>query len=180
MTDACGVGHIGRRVELGPAERRLAEYLAKARHAANRRSGVRDARVGPQSSAETDLEGIAAELAFCKLFNAYPDLGEDARPPFDARLPLDGVYLRVDVKATRYRSGRLLAVPGKATKAERPDAYALVVGAFPGPYEFRGFLAADELLRPTRLTDLGHGPTYSAAQAELVELSKLAIVRQGR
>jgi len=157
---------IGTKVVLNNAEQRLAQYLAKARYAKNRQTNTKDMKVGPQDCETTDLEGIAAEIAFCKMCNVYPDLQLENRPMYDAVLP-DGTT--VDVKATRYRSGRLLAVPGKLDKCEGLESYSLVVGEFPGPYEFRGFLKREDLLRPERLTDLGHGPTYAATQEELRE-----------
>jgi hypothetical protein len=155
---------IGKSVVLNEAEQRLAKYLAKARYVKNRQSNTNDGKVGPQTCGETDLEGIAAEIAFCKMHNIYPDLQLEGRPPHDAILA-DGTT--VDVKATKYRSGQLLAVPGKLNKSEGLDSYSLVVGEFPGPYEFRGFMKREDLLQLERLTDLGYGPTYAAQQKEL-------------
>lgn len=157
---------IGTKTTLNEAEQRLAKFLAKSRYMQNRKSNTKDGKVGPQDCETTDLEGIAAEIAFCKMTNVYPDLQLDERPDFDATLPCGTT---VDVKTTRYRSGRLLAVPGKANKSDDLDAYSLIVGEFPGPYEFRGFMRSDDLLRQERLTNLGHGPTYAADQKELVE-----------
>lgn len=157
---------IGNKIVLNEAEQRLAKYLAKARYMKNRQTGTKDLKVGPQDCEQTDLEGIAAEIAFCKMTNVYPDLQLEDRPPHDAVLA-DGTT--VDVKATRYRSGRLLAVPGKLDKSDGLHSYSLVVGEFPGPYEFRGFMKREDLLRPERLTDLGHGPTYAAQQDDLKE-----------
>ena len=157
---------IGTKIVLNNAEQRLAKYLAQARYAKNRQVNTKDMKVGPQDCETTDLEGIAAEIAFCKMYNVYPDLQLEDRPMYDAVLH-DGTT--VDVKATKYRSGRLLAVPGKLDKCEKLQSYSLIVGEFPGPYEFRGFLSREDLLRPERLTDLGHGPTDAAPQDELKE-----------
>ncbi len=145
---------------LNKAEQKLARYLAAERHAMNRRAGAGNRRVGPQSDEQTDLEGIAAEIAFCRVMNVYPDTSLDGRPAYDAQIGLR----RVDVKATTYQNGKLIAVPWKAENP--PDAYALVVGTFP-EYRVAGWLPADRLLVHERLTDLGHGPTYAAEQSEL-------------
>lgn len=157
---------IGDSVLLNDAEQRLAKYLANARYMKNRQTSTKDMKVGPQTCQDTDLEGIAAEIAFCKIANVYPDLQLEERPSYDAIFS-DG--MTVDVKATKYKSGRLLAVTGKINKSEGLDAYSLMVGQFPGPYEFRGFMKREDLLQPGRITDLGHGPTYAARQEDLTE-----------
>lgn len=157
---------IGTKVQLNEAEQRLAKFLAKARYEKNRSTNTKDGKIGPQDCSVTDLEGIAAEIAFCKMTNVFPDMQLEERPAFDATLHCGTT---VDVKATKYKNGRLLAVPGKVDKCAGLDVYSLIVGEFPGPYEFKGFMKSEDLLRQERLTDLGHGPTYAADQKELVE-----------
>jgi hypothetical protein len=156
---------IGELAYLTEPEQRLAKFLAQARYNNARSRGLKDQKIGPQSTAETDLEGIAAEIAFCKLFNVYPDLQLDERSPYDALV--NGV--RVDVKTTHYVTGKLLAAPWKKTKALPIDAFVLMVGKFPGPYEFKGFMQAKTLLDTSRIVDLGWGRGYAARQDELSE-----------
>ena len=148
-------------VTLNEAEQRLAKYLAGRRHGLARENGRHNGRIGPQSDEETDLEGIGAEIAFCKLFNCYPDTEVGHTPDFDATV-LPG--RTVDVKATRYHGGRLLAVLGK--KGKPPDFYALMIGSFP-TYRCAGFMRADDLLQDVRIKDLGRGPGFAAEQIEL-------------
>ena len=63
----------------------------------------------------TDLEGIGAELIYCKVNNLYPDLETDIYPlPEEDAITKQG--LRVDVKSTKYPNGHLLAVLGKNNK----------------------------------------------------------------
>ena len=71
-------------------------------------------------------------------------------------------WFTVDVKATRYKNGRLLAVLWK----EKKDVYGLMTGTFP-TYEFRGLADGDDLLSADNIVDLGHGPTYALAQEAL-------------
>jgi hypothetical protein len=156
---------IGELVYLSVPERRLAEFLAKSRYEGARKKGIKDQKIGPQSTEVTDLEGVAAEIAFCKLFNVYPDLQLDSRPPFDALV--DGV--RIDVKTTHYVTGKLLAAAWKKDKKLPIDAFALMVGKFPGPYEFKGFMQARDLMVPERMVDLGWGKGYAAMQHDLSE-----------
>ena len=150
-------------VILNEAEQRLAQYLAKRRHDAARMDGIPDMKMGPQSAYDTDLEGIAAEIAFCKIMNVYPDtdIVVGTRPISDAYTTSMG---SVDVKATKYRNGRLLATTKKY--ANHPDSYALMVGEFPR-YKFVGWVPAEELLMKKNIRDLGHGEGYALDQSML-------------
>lgn len=149
-------------IELNLAEQKLAQYLAQQRYRAGRRAGIEDRQIGPQSSYETDLQGIAAEIAVAKTLNVYPDLEVGHTPDADL-MTRDGRQL--DVKATKYSTGHLLAAPWK-DKGGAVDEYVLVVGKFPR-YRIAGVMSRDELLRDERLKDLGHGRGYAATQAEL-------------
>lgn len=157
-------------IELGPFEQDTARRLAAGRYGANRRGGTADRKIGPQSAEQTDLEGVGAEMAFCKWAGLWPDLEVGHRPDHDCVVRLTppevpGRVVRVDVKATRREAGRLLAARWKRGKP--PDAYVLMVGTFPR-YRVAGFAPAPELLRDENLTDLGHGPTYALPQARLL------------
>lgn len=160
---------IGSVVVLNSAEQDICKDIAKLRYTNNRSNGVKNAKMGNQSDEFTDLEGIASEFAFCKLFNVYPDLLIECRSSIrgedngDVILPTGH---RVDVKATKYPSGKLLAVPWKKPDV---DLFALMVGEFPR-YIFKGFMKKDDLLCETRLGNLGHGDTYIAKQNELTDL----------
>ena len=147
-------------ITLNETEQRLAKFVALGRTKAARGNHITDCKMGNQSNEQTDLEGIAAEIAFCKIHNVYPDLNINARPAADCVLH-DGTS--VDVKATRYETGRLLAVRWKKTNV---DMFALMVGEFP-TYRYAGVMAAVELLRDERLRDFGHGLGYAADQSEL-------------
>lgn len=147
-------------IVLNEVEQRLAQHLAKRRHEANRASHAVNRKMGQQSDADTDLEGIAAEIAFCKLMNVYPDMNLDERPPEDCHR---GDGRSVDVKTTPYASGRLIAVPWKKPNV---DLFVLMVGRFPR-YRCVGSMSAAELLQQKRLGDLGHGQTFIAEQSEL-------------
>jgi hypothetical protein len=157
--------HRNTEVALNPQEQTVCRALAKKRHANNRKAGTPNAKRGPQSNEQTDLEGIGAEFAFAKLFNLYPDLSIEPRT---ADTDTGDCTLRdgraVDVKATQYKTGKLIAVPWKKSGVQ---LYALMTGVFP-TYTFRGFMEATELLREERLGTLGYGPTHIAHQEELV------------
>jgi hypothetical protein len=154
-------------VVLSEAEQRLAKFLATRRYQNARSKGLRNAKMGDQSNELTDLEGIASEIAFCKLMNIYPDLDLDHTNSADCFLR-DG--RAVDVKSTVYNSGRLLSVRWK--NASKVDIFVLMVGEFPR-YRCAGFMSSAELIQPNRLVDLGHGEGYAATQNELQSIDIL-------
>jgi len=168
---------IGTRVELNSGDQIVCKVLAKLRHQNNRSKNVKNSKIGDQSDEMTDLQGIGAEVAFCRLFNIFPDLSIHTRSTQedtgDAVLPTGET---VDVKATHYPTGRLLAVPWKLPKV---DLFSLMVGKFP-IYTFKGFMRSSELIKPVRLGDLGHGNTYIATQDELKELDKVRVTESDR
>lgn len=160
---------IGDKTQLNETEQALCRAIAKKRYSNNRKSSVKNSKIGGQSNEFTDLEGIGSELAFCKLFNVYPDFSIEPRSSLAGEDTGDATLRdgrTVDVKATKYSFGRLVAVPWKQPHV---DLFALMVGRFP-EYEFRGFMKKDELLKDSRLGTLGHGPTYIAEQKELKNL----------
>jgi len=150
-------------VTLDKTEQEIAESLAKRRYNAARKAGVTNAKIGPQSNHLTDLEGIGSEFAFCKLFNLFPDLTVGARKGGHDCLITDD-YFRVDVKATKYKTGRLLARTSKTM--EDADLYALMIGEFP-TYSFVGWAWNYQLLKEENIMNLGHGNGYALTQEEL-------------
>ena len=147
-------------ITLNEAEQRLAKFIALGRINAARSNHVTDCKMGHQSGEQTDLDGIAAEIAFCKIHNVYPDLNIIERPAADCILHNGAA---IDVKTTRYASGRLLAVRWKKPNV---DMFALMIGEFPS-YRYAGSMTASELLKDERLRDFGHGLGYAADQSEL-------------
>ncbi len=150
-------------IKLSEAEMRLVRYLAKRKGELSLENELEDRKVGNQSNEETDLEGIGGELAFCKLFNIYPDLSLELKAGDRDRgdAVLLGHY--VDVKTTSYSSGRLLVVPWKKGEME---FFALMTGKFP-VYQFRGLASREELMQESNLTNLGYGSTYALSQSDL-------------
>ena len=154
---------------LNEAEKKLAIFLAKSRYQNARRRAKPDMKKGGQTNWETDLEGVGAEIAVCSLLNIYPDLETDLAelPTYDC---VTKTGLTIDVKATKYRNGRLIAALWKKNVC---DAYVLVIGEFPN-YTIVGFLEGKELLDQMRVDDLGHGPVFVADQDELKNINTLA------
>ena len=151
---------------LNEAEQKLATFLAKARHRKARRNNIENKRLGPQSDWETDLEGMAAEIAACKLLNVYPDLQTDSIPVHDM---VSRSGWTIDVKATKYKNGKLLAVKGKSEN--RSDFYMLMIGEFP-EYRCGGLASAERLLNDKTLTDLGRGVGHAMEQSDLQSIEE--------
>lgn len=154
-------------ITLSDFEIKIAKRLGSMRHNNARTHGIVDAKVGDQSNEETDVESMAAEIAFCKIHNLYPDLQIAVIPDFDAVLPCGA---KVDVKQTKYRNGRLLA---RLNKKEKPaDIYVLMTGTIP-TFTERGGLAAEMLFQDDMIIDLGHGPGFGATQDKLWTVDQL-------
>ena len=151
------------KITLTEHEQKIAQFLAKERYNVNRQNNVHDAKKGGQSNEFVDLEGIAGEIAFCKLFNLYPDLEikVTTQETDDGDCILNGH--KVDVKTTSYETGRLICA---TWKNDDVDVYALMVGTFP-TYTFRGMTNASYLKQDAHITDLGRGKVYALDQSKL-------------
>lgn len=149
---------LSKKIRLTDSEIKICQWLAKQRHSSNRSGGVIDGKIGPQSCEETDLEGICGEFAFCKAMNLYPDLSISPRKGGDDVL-LNGK--NIDIKTTKYKSGKLLA---RRSKSETPsDVYVLIVGQRPS-YNIVGWCSSADLIQDKNLIDLGYGKTYGLEQ----------------
>ena len=148
-------------IELSAAEMAVVQMLASMRHAMNRGHAVSNARVGPQSDYQTDLDGLIAEFAFCKWKNVWPDMSITPRSG-GADCEINGKT--IDVKATRRQDGRLLAVTSK--NPDQVEIYVLAI-VKDNLVTFAGWAYAKELLDEDNLIDLGHGPTYALEQGRL-------------
>lgn len=147
-------------ITLNEMEQALARAIAEMRIQSAADAGQRDANQSDLPSEVIDLEGAASEVAFCKLFNLYPDTQPGAKA-VDAYTHLG---IAIDVKSTHHPKGRLLAVRWKRPKDV--ELFVLMIGKFP-TYRCVGFLPSADLLRNDRLVDLGRGPVYAANQDEL-------------
>ena len=153
-------------VTLSEAEQKLALFLAKQRYANARSKGIKDNKIGDKSNADTDIEGMAEEIAACRLLNVYPDLQTDKIPIHDL---ITSKGYTVDVKVTKYQSGKLLAV---RNKNQNPcDFYMLMIGSFPS-YHCAGFAHSSDLLAENTLTDLGKGLGHALTQDRLMPIDQ--------
>lgn len=161
---------IGKVVILSSTEQTICKAIAKKRFSSNRKNGVENKRIGDQSDEFTDLNGFGAEFAFCKIFNVMPDFSIEPRKSdefdYDCKL-YDGI--KVDVKTTKYKTGRLLVAKWKSSGS---DVFALMIGEFP-KYEFKGFCSREKAMSEKYLKDMGHGEAYFVDQEDLIEYVEL-------
>lgn len=152
------------KVRLLPAESRLVEWMARQVAARIEKEGWNQPTVGQGSWLDYARQGFGAEIAFCKLFNVYPDLSIDgpARAGCDITLH-DG--RTIEIKSIDAPWKNLIAPLNTADKP-RPDYFGLMVCNSPY-YEWMGAIPADEFLVPGRLKNLGRGLTYVASPNEL-------------
>lgn len=75
------------------------------------------------------------------------------------------------MKTTKWDNGKLIVDARKGNKTNGVDYYALMTGQFPGPYTFRGFIARERLIIPSKLGTLANYQTYRSYIAEQSELT---------
>ena len=148
------------KIGLNVLEQQLARKVAELRQYVNQSNGVKDQQQCQQS--DICLQGVGAELAFCKLFNLYPDLETKLRKYPDHDCVFKG--LKVDIKSSRKPNLNV-----KLTKQHAEvDAFALMVGEFPC-YTFVGHALKATVCQPENIYDTGNGPYYTLRQEQLIQ-----------
>lgn len=151
-----------RTVVLDDAEAYIATWVGEQRQASNDRARVRDGRIDPnRSSSALHVHGFGGELAFCKLFNVYPDF---TIGPRRGGADCERFGQAIDVKSTEHVRGHLLAVTSKSVLAA--DVYALMIDNWPA-FRFVGFAPAADLLRDGARKNMGHAVGYALEQNDL-------------
>ena len=157
---------MSKRITLNSAEQIVCKQLALMRYEIARAVDRKDQQIGNQPSWQTDEAGIGGEIAASRLLNVYPSLV--LKP--DAGWDVMYRGKRIDIKTTRYKSGRLLAKLN--ARDDEVDVYLLVTGTFP-EYDVVGYVLKDSLLSPKNIIDLGHGKGYGLSQDKLTPIEKL-------
>lgn len=154
-------------ITLAPIEVEICKMVALARNKACRRAGVKDSNISTLPSTAIDIDGFAAEFAFCKMFNVMPDFiimpcsslkGTDKG---DAKV--NGKI--IDVKNTRYRNGFLPIAKWKESSIV--DAYALMIGSG-NIFKYAGAISKNNAIQDKFLRDVGRGVNYCIPQEELI------------
>lgn len=149
-------------MRLTDLEQSLARQLAEGRASVSRGAGIKSRKVDTnRTDAEIDLQGAGAELAFCKMFNVYPDLDTHSYAEFDC---VTRTGLLTDIKSTTNPNGRLLAPPWKSKN--KAEVYVLMIGEFP-EYRCAGFIEASKLFDQAFRTQIHSKPVQAAPQKDL-------------
>lgn len=148
------------RIELSTHELLVARTLGIMRRTCAS-GNVVDRQVGKQDPWQIDIDGVIGEFAVAKWLNVYPDMTVSIRKG-GADLVLNGTT--IDVKTTRYKTGKLLATRSKIDTA--CDLYILAIVDDTG-CDIVGWETKDNLLKDENLIDLGHGKGYALTQDKL-------------
>jgi hypothetical protein len=149
-------------VYLSEEEVKIARFLGKRRRESARAGFVKDTQIGKQNPIDIDVDGVLAELAFAKRFNLYPDLSVGPRSG-GADFIVNSKT--IDIKATRYITGKLLAT---IKKAKDPcDYYVLAVINKDNDIKLCGMASKEKLFIEENIVDLGHGKGYCLSQEKL-------------
>lgn len=167
---------IHKGVLLTDAEYQLCVEMAKTIQDQYSDMGVETRKVDSHRNDLTiNIQGLAAEYAFCKLFKTKFDSSTSPRSHQNNTDTGDTVLngLVVDVKQSKYVTARLM-VPKHQNVPDNPiDIYALMVGSNKG-YVFKGFLAKDDIFKEERYDSKFNA--YIAKQDELKEFYELNFV----
>jgi hypothetical protein len=148
------------KVELAHDEVALCQMIGTNRSLIARAANVKDAKMGKQDGAKADVLGFMAEFAFAKHYNIFPDIGLSPRSG-----TADGVLngKRYDIKATNYKTGRLLC-----TMKDNPDVDLYVLAIVDENIVlFAGWAYKSQLRDEKNISDLGHGKGYALNQNQL-------------
>lgn len=152
-------------IKITDAEYLMLATLGGMRSLTARSNGVKDAKMGSQSGLEADIDGLIGEYAFCKWKNIFPDL-----VPAPRSGSADCFYenLRIDIKTTRYKNGRLLST---LKNNDDVDIYALAI-LTDRTVDFKGWIKKSDLRQEQNIRDLGHGKGYCLDQDKLKPFKK--------
>lgn len=159
------------RTQLNEAELKIGKFIGTERFNNDAKAHVHDGRITEKkSSLKISIDGVLAEIAFCKMFNYYPDFTTQPRKGGCDVIGRNGV--RIDVKHSDYLLDPYLIVK-KTTGRNESDIYALVVGVSPNFY-FGGYIYAKDLFREENLKDWGYKgkEAYSIKKNNLLQLIK--------
>ena len=150
------------KIELTACEMAIANVVAAMRTTCNRAAGIAENKIGSHSSYQMEVDGFAAELAFCKATNLHPDfVVKNQRLTHDC-ITHDGKT--IDVKTTRCESGRLLVTPNK--KDCSTQFYVLVIGT-PPAFRIIGFASKEEVFDARNYRKFNGRWSYILEQSQL-------------
>lgn len=153
---------------LTPDEVKFANLIGNRRSQGNRKSNVRDNSYSKSNPIEIDELGARAELAIHKVCNQYPEDMFVFQPKSKkGKTDLGDIFIEgfgVDIKATKYKTGKLLANIGPKPDI---DIFGLVVENNLNEYELKGFCSVDDLYNEDHIEVVGRR-VYAVHQPDLM------------
>jgi hypothetical protein len=150
-------------------EVKFANLIGSKRNSSNRKLNTYDNRYKKTDPIEIDQLGARAEMAIYKFCNQYPEDMFMFKPKSKAnKTDLGDIVIEgfsVDVKATKYKTGKLLANIGPLPDI---DIFGLIVENNLNEYAIKGFLPAYELHDEKRIEIVGRR-VYAAHQKDLLD-----------
>ena len=159
---------IGTVVSLDETEQEVVMSIAQKRYDSSIKNNLKDTRPGICDPFIADLEGFAAEFAFCKMANCFPDFVIGVHVAKNDKGDCKYCGYSIDVKTTKNPNNGLIVKPWKKDKV---DAFALFTGTFPN-YTFRGFYPSAAVFLPENLKEVFDQNNYVVPQSKLMELDQ--------
>jgi hypothetical protein len=141
------------RIILNKNEINFAEMIGKKRQEINVRRKLVDKRQDNQAnSTDITIEGYAGQLAFCKLFNIYPDMTSEVRKGADpSQIRYQDWFVQVK---TNDKSEMWVVEWRKPTDGL---VFAKMKGTIVRGYDFEGFISSHKALDPDNLVEAPFG-----------------------
>ncbi len=134
--------------KLEGVERDVAELVGRGRHGGDHDGRYFMGDLTPEQRLRNHIEAAGSEIAFCKLFNAFPELTAGF-----GQVDCTVGATRIDVKYTEHPNGGLLLPAGKDERGgcDEIDVYALMVGTLKDGFRFVGSLKKEVFITPAYL-----------------------------
>lgn len=149
------------RVDLTKSELHICRLLGIMRRS-TARNKVEDQQMGNQDPWALDMDGMIGEFCVAKFLNVCPDLTIGVRSGGQDLQSVEG--RSIDVKTTRYKSGKLLCTIKK--QSDPCDIYVLVIVDDDGG-DIVGWAKKEDIFLEQNKSDLGHGVGYALQQSAL-------------
>ena len=160
-------------IELTDAEYNIACQVGIRRYHAARAMGAKNRKMSKTDSQyDVETNGMAAEMAFCKLIGVRPDFSDTPQVA-----DCEWMGYTIDVKATKRPNCRLLL---ETDKRKLCDIYVRMCGE-KNIWRCGGLGLVNVIRQPENLSRLGEGykMTYAMPQHRLVPLDQLMEMARG-
>ena len=165
---------IGETITLNSVEQGVALFVAKSRQESARKNNLKDTRVGIRDPFTADLEGFAAEMAICKMFDAFPDFEVSLKKAKNDCGDLKIKGYSIDVKTSKNPNAVLSVKPWKKG---RVHGFALMTGVFP-TYTLKGLILSEDVFRRENFVNGGTFDSYCVPQDKLVDIETFLLYRE--